>query len=273
MTAAPFDVLKRKYDAGVLPHALLVSGGAERSRLGFARDVAVMLFGGDDPVGAASMIDDGNCADLIRVSPDNGSIKVGAVRELTEKIKLKPFSSDRILAVIESSELMNAQAQNKLLKTLEEPPGNDVIMLLAGGTGMLRSTIVSRCMKINLGAEAVSVDPQVKGDAVRALSAALFGKPMHEAFAILDSHTDDPFPLLDAMELFLRNLVVGGREAGLVSDGNDRAIAQKMKDGSPGALTAGIRIVEDTRMLLRFGRVNRKNGLRDMALRLRTGGN
>jgi hypothetical protein len=272
MRDAPFETLKRKYDAGVLPHALLVSGGTERSRLGFARDVAVMLFGGDDPKGTAIRIDDGNYADIIRVGPENGSIKVGAVKGLIEKIRLKPFSSDRMLAVIESSELMNEQAQNKLLKTLEEPSGNNVIMLLTSNTGMLRATIRSRCVKISLGADAEGMDQQVKDDAVKALSIALFGRPLHEAFAILDRYVDEPFPLLDAMEIFLRNLVVGGREARLVSDEHDREIAQKMKGGGPYALSAGITIIEDTRTILRFNRMNRKNGLRDMALRLRTGG-
>jgi hypothetical protein len=272
MSAAPLETLKRKYGSGVLPHALLVSGGTERSRLGFARDAAVMLFGSDDPEGTARMIDDGNFADMIRVSPEDGSIKVGAVKDLIEKLKLKPFASDRILAVIESSELMNAQAQNKLLKTLEEPSGNNVIILLASNTGMLRATIRSRCMKVSLGTEAEDIDGQVKDDAVKALSAALFGKPLHEAFAILDRYADGPFPLLDAMEIFLRNLVVGGHEPGLVSDGNDREIARKMKAGGSDALAAGIRIIEDTRTILRFSRMNRKNGLRDMALRLRTGG-
>jgi hypothetical protein len=272
MTAAPLKMLKRKYDAGVLPHALLVSGGTEASRLGFARDAAVMMFGKGDPAGAAGKIDDGNFADIVRVVPEDGSIKVGAVKELIEKLKLKPFSSDRILAVVEGSELMNAQAQNKLLKTLEEPSGNNVIILLASNTGMLRATIRSRCMKVSLGAEAEDIDAQVKDDAVKALSAALFGKPLLEAFAIFDRYTDEPFPLLDAMEIFLRNLVVGGREEGLVTDVDDRAIARKMKAGSTDALAAGIRVIEDTRAMLRFGRVNRKNGLRDMALRLRTGG-
>jgi hypothetical protein len=265
-------MLKRKYDAGALPHALLVSGGTERSRLRFARDIAVMLLGGGDPEGTAKKIDDGNYADILRVSPENGSIKVGAVKDLIEKLRLKPFSSDRILAVIESGELMNAQAQNKLLKTLEEPSGNNVIMLLVSNTGMLRATIRSRCVKVNLGAEAEGPDPQVKDDAEKTLSVALFGKPLHEAFAILDGYVDEPFPLLDAMEMFLRNLIVGGFAAGLVSDDGDREIARKMNGGDSDALSAGIGIIEDTRTMLRVGRMNRKNGLRDMALRLRTGG-
>jgi hypothetical protein len=268
----PFSALKRKYESGALPHALLVSGGAEESRLKFARDVAIMLLGGDDPAAVARKIDSGNCADIIRVVPEEGSIRVRAIKDLIEKLRLKPFSSDRMFAVIEDCDLMNAQSQNKLLKTLEEPAGNNVIMLLTSNAEALRATIRSRCMKISLGASAGDIERSVKDDAVKLLSAALFGKPAHEAFAISDRYADDPFPLLDAMELFLRDLVVGGYEERLVTDEDNRGIARKMKgrrDG--GTLITGIMAIEDTRAALRFGRVNRKNGLRDMAIRLKSG--
>jgi hypothetical protein len=229
-----------------------------------------MLFGGADPTAAGQKIDSGNHADLIRVMPENGSIRVSAIKELIEKLRMKPFSSDRLFAVIEDSDLMNAQAQNKLLKTLEEPAGNNVIMLLAANTEALRATIRSRCMKLNLGYEAADIERTVRDDAVKLLSAALFGKPLNEAFAVSDTHVADPFPLLDAMELFLRDIIVGGLYPGLVTDDENRVIADKMKDkGYDDALLTGIGVIEDTRTVLRLGRMNAKNSLRDMALRLR----
>jgi hypothetical protein len=264
----PFDRLKRASLSGTLPHALLVSGGAERARLQFARDTALLLLGGADPA-AGRKIDDGNCADLIRVAPDNGSIKVDAVRDLIEKMRLKPFSAGRIFVVIEDADLMNAQAQNKLLKTLEEPAGDSVIMLLAANTQALRATIRSRCVKISLGAGMVDIEKSVKDDAVKILSAALFGKPAQEAFALLGDHADDPFPLLDVMELFLRDIIVGGCDAELVADEDNREIARKMQGRNADALYAGIGIIEDTRAALRSGRMNRKNGLRDMVIRIK----
>jgi hypothetical protein len=228
-----------------------------------------MLFGESDPESAARRISEGNFADLVRVTPEDGSIRVDAVREMTERISLKPFASDRIFVIIEESDLMNAQAQNKLLKTLEEPAGNNVIMLLAANTESLRATIRSRCMKINLGAETANVDRSVRDDGMKVLSTALFGKPTHEAFAVLDGYLDDPFSLLDVMELFLRDIVVGGYDSGLVADEDNREIARKMNSRRGVRLTAGIAVIEDTRVALRFGRVNRKNGLRDMVIRLR----
>jgi hypothetical protein len=231
-----------------------------------------MLFGGADADFTAKMIDSGNYADLIYIVPDNGSIKVDAIRELIDRVRLKPFSADKLMVVIEDSDFMNAQAQNKLLKTLEEPAGNNVIMLLAANIGALRATIRSRCMKISLEAEAADIADSVRKDARDMLSATFFGKPMHEAFAIIDRYADDPFPVLDAMELFLRDVVVGGYEAGLVQDAQIRDIALKLKDRRDIELEAAIAIVEDTRSALRTGRMNRKSGLRDMALRLKVGG-
>jgi len=272
LSVEPIERLRQKYEAGFLPHALLVSGGTEVSRRRFAKDAAVSLLGGDDASFAARIIDDGNLADLIWIRPDGGSIKVDQVRDLIERLRNKPFSAARTLAVIEDGDLMNSQAQNKLLKTLEEPPGDNVIIIVAANTEMLRATIRSRCLKINIGADETDIAQDVNDDAVKVLSVSLFGKPSHDAFAVLDNYGDDPFPLLDAMELFLRDIIVGRYEAALVPDGAHRAIALKMKDRQSDALKAGVEIIEDTRAALRFGRMNRKSCLRDMALRIGTGG-
>jgi hypothetical protein len=269
-------MLKKKLACGTLPHAMLVSGGTASSRLDFAHEAAVAILSGDDPEAAKRAMENGNMADLVTIEPEGGQIKVYAVQGLIERLRLKPFSADRTLAVIVDGDLMNAQAQNKLLKTLEEPPGDSVIMILAANTEMLRATIRSRCLKISLAAETVRIPENVESDAIRALSAALFGKPAHEAFSVLDDYTDDPFPLLDAMELFLRDIVIGQRSRELVGSEAHLEIALKMKAGQgatrQSALEDGIGIIEDTRAALLRGRVNRKSSLRDMALRLRTGG-
>ncbi|MDR3224804.1 MAG: hypothetical protein LBT52_00720 [Clostridiales Family XIII bacterium] len=271
MSVAQIDILRQKYEAGLFPHALLVSGGTETSRRRFAKDVAILLLGRDDAPLAAKMIDDGNLADLIWLGPDGGSIKVEQIRDLIERLRNKPFLAERTLAVIEDGDLMNTQAQNKLLKTLEEPPGDNVIIILAANTEMMRATIRSRCLKMNIGAEKMDIAQDVNDDAVKVLSVSLFGKPSLDAFAVLDNYGDDPFPLLDAMELFLRDIIVGRYAAALVPDEAHREIASKMKDRQSDALRAGVGIIEDTRAALRFGRMNKKSSLRDMALRLRGG--
>ncbi len=86
----------------------------------------------------------GNHPDFIRVKPEK-SISVEAVREVIDRLAVKPYEADRHVVVIEQADKMTVQAQNALLKTLESPPGEDVFFLIAAQTTALLPTIVSRC--------------------------------------------------------------------------------------------------------------------------------
>jgi hypothetical protein len=272
--------VKIRCEKGNLPHAILLYGGTAASRSRYASDLAKTAFAaaGDeaqDVAAVARRIDADNYPDMITIKPDGGSIKVDAVKNLIERLRYKPFEAGRVIAIIEDGDLMNQQAQNKLLKTLEEPVGENVIIILTANTEMLRQTIRSRCMKIGMDREFAEIDEAVRADAKDILSAALFGKPAYEAFRILDKYsakeTDDGamFLLLDAMELFLRDLIAGRYGDALVADEANLALARKMREREGDALEAGVAVIEDTRTTLRFGRMNRKNSLRDMALRIR----
>lgn len=72
------------------------------------------------------------------------SIKIEEVRELIARISLKPFNSRHKTAIIDNAERLTIEAANALLKTLEEPPGQAVIILIAKNSSMLLETIVSR---------------------------------------------------------------------------------------------------------------------------------
>ena len=86
----------------------------------------------------------GNHPDFIRLKPEK-SIGVDAVREVIERLAVKPYEADRHVVVIEQADKMTAQAQNALLKTLETPPGRDVFFLITTQMTALLPTIVSRC--------------------------------------------------------------------------------------------------------------------------------
>ncbi len=97
---------------------------------------------------SCSRIRSGNHPDIHRVSPDGAYIKIDRIRELGRVLYMKPYEAEIRVAVIEKANLMNREAANALLKTLEEPPDNTVIIL----TGLKKSdflpTIVSRCQII-----------------------------------------------------------------------------------------------------------------------------
>ena len=78
-------------------------------------------------------------------------IRVEQIRMLQERLALRPLEGPRKVAIIAPADRMNAQSQNALLKTLEEPPSGTVLMLTASSPELLLATIRSRCAKITFG--------------------------------------------------------------------------------------------------------------------------
>ena len=83
--------------------------------------------------------------------PKNGAdVKTEDVNDLIEESYIKPIENDKKIFVINSAENMNATAQNKLLKTLEEPPKNVIILLGASNDFSLLPTVKSRLIKLTI---------------------------------------------------------------------------------------------------------------------------
>jgi DNA polymerase-3 subunit delta' len=76
-------------------------------------------------------------------------LKVEQVRGLQERLALRPLEGKRKIAVLVSAEQMNPQAQNAFLKTLEEPPSDTLLVLLASAPDRMLPTIRSRCSKVH----------------------------------------------------------------------------------------------------------------------------
>lgn len=80
--------------------------------------------------------------------PEAGMILVDHIRELQQWLSVRSFEGGYKVAIIDGAERMNPQAANALLRTLEEPPSETVIVLVSPTTAHLLPTIVSRCRKI-----------------------------------------------------------------------------------------------------------------------------
>jgi DNA polymerase III subunit delta' len=78
-------------------------------------------------------------------------IKVEQIRGLLERITLRGLESKRKVALVVDAHLLNPQAQNAFLKTLEEPPSDTTLILLASAPDKLLPTIRSRCSKVHFG--------------------------------------------------------------------------------------------------------------------------
>lgn len=86
--------------------------------------------------------------DIRWISPDGQFIKIDAVREACRRMSLKSFESGRKALVVTEAESLNEESSNALLKTLEEPTPQTVIILLARELSSVLPTIVSRCQRL-----------------------------------------------------------------------------------------------------------------------------
>ena len=87
-----------------------------------------------------------NHPDFEIIEPDGNSIKIEQIRTLQKKIQEKPIISNKKIYIIDQSEKMTKEAQNCLLKTLEEPPEFAIIILIGNNESLFLDTIKSRCI-------------------------------------------------------------------------------------------------------------------------------
>ncbi len=98
-------------------------------------------------------IQDGNHPDVRFIGPLAGKkdISIQQVRELEKGLSFRSFSGKKKIAILDPATLMNLAAQNALLKTLEEPPGDSLLILIAASAGGLLPTLLSRCLRVSFG--------------------------------------------------------------------------------------------------------------------------
>ncbi|MBZ4333808.1 DNA polymerase III subunit delta' [Corallococcus interemptor] len=117
-------------------------------------------------------------------------LRVEQVRQLQERLALRGLESKRKVAILVSAEQMNVQAQNAFLKTLEEPPAETTLILVASAMDRLLPTIRSRCSKVYFGPLPVDlvarhVQQERKLDAdTAALAAVMSGGSLGRALAL-----------------------------------------------------------------------------------------
>ena len=88
----------------------------------------------------------GNQPDIITITHSKNSIGVEEIRRMRADLQIKPYSSPHKIYLIPDAEKLTVQAQNALLKTLEEPPEYAVIILIANGLVSFLPTVLSRCV-------------------------------------------------------------------------------------------------------------------------------
>ena len=139
-------------------HAYIINGERSSGKEFIAKVFAAALQcekGGVEPCGechSCKQALSGNQPDIIFVSHDKpNTIGVEDIRaQINNDIAIKPYSSPRKVYIMNEGEKMTVQAQNALLKTLEEPPEYAVILILTANVDSLLPTILSRCVVLNM---------------------------------------------------------------------------------------------------------------------------
>jgi len=135
-------------------HSYLFSGKSGIGKKIFAKEFAKMILcqeEGEKPCNICKScieFNGDNNPDFNIIVPDGNSIKIEQIRLLQSKAFEKPIISNRKVYIIDEAEKMTKEAQNCLLKTLEEPSDYITIILVCGIENRLLNTIKSRCMKI-----------------------------------------------------------------------------------------------------------------------------
>lgn len=146
-----------------IPHAMLFCGtdGVGKSLVAEALAAAILCHA---PVHnqacghckACRALAAGTHPDFFQIQPESETkaapaIRIEAVRKLQEEIARIPLLSERRVVIMQEADKMNEAAANCLLKTIEEPSGQIVFILLTSRPSALLDTIISRCMRVEFG--------------------------------------------------------------------------------------------------------------------------
>ena len=149
------EFLKRVMARGKIPHAYLFAGisgiGKTTSALALTQAMNCQERMNEEGCGrcqSCRQVRSGNFPDLVFVEPDGQNIKIEQIRDLNRALSFKPISGRYRVSIIRQAEMMTDEAANSLLKTLEEPPKFNILVLNVTEPRALFPTIVSRCQKV-----------------------------------------------------------------------------------------------------------------------------
>ena len=151
--------LENAVRAGKVSHAYIINGERNAGKEFIAKTFAMALQCENrqnvEPCGechSCKQALSGNHPDIIFITHEKpGTIGVDDIRrQINTDVAIKPYSGPKKIYIVSEGEKMTVQAQNALLKTLEEPPEYAVILILTDNVNTLLPTILSRCVVLNM---------------------------------------------------------------------------------------------------------------------------
>ena len=153
------ELLASAATRGTLPASLIFAGpegvGKRMTAMALAQLVNCLAPRDGDACGvcaSCARIARGLHADILVVEPgDTGVIKVDQIRDVVDRTGYRPFEGRRRVVIVDDADAMLGEAQNALLKTLEEPPAGTMFVLVTSRLDLLLPTIRSRCQQLRFG--------------------------------------------------------------------------------------------------------------------------
>jgi len=245
------DILRHALERHRLAHAYLFEGpeGVGKRLMAIALTRAIFCADGTGcgSCPACRKIDHHNHPDLHLLEPDGVSIKIEQVRLIQKELAFRPLEAPKKVCLIDGADRMNQAAANALLKTLEEPSGDALLILLSSRPESVLGTIRSRCQRLPFSRlpqallkdvllERLAIDP-TQGHILAALSEGSFKKalgkdrdlylekrrellknltalapgrilPLFELAQSLAEEKDRIFDILDIFQAFYRDLLL-----------------------------------------------------------------
>ena len=267
------SLLARSIGGGTLPPSLLFTGpsgvGKRKTAVALAQVLNCLTPAGGDACGrcaACTRIARGVHPDVLVIEPgDTGLIRIDPIRDAIDRAGYRPFEGRRRVVIIDEADALLPQAQNALLKTLEEPPPSSVFVLVTARPDVLLPTVRSRCPQLRFRpldeddiaaaliarghgeAEARAVAAGAEGSLGRALEASagdlVAARDVAERVLAQAAHERVPGRRIDAAKDLLAKTGSGGATDRAQLASHLRAMASLVRDAAVIAVRADDRAI------------------------------
>lgn len=275
-----WEFLLQRYKTNQLAHAYVFFGQKAANKEVFAKELAKFInclypkeSKGCDQCQNCKMIESEHFPDLflVRSMQSESSLKNGAdmmeieinqVRSIQNFLSYKPYYGNAKTVIVEDAERMNQESQHCFLKSLEEPKGKTLILLLTQKPGLLMPTIASRCQQITFfyGKQEISKEEQSTLDnLIKITSDDLAEKFRYVKIANLDGNNFEK--ILESLQGYFRELLLVKFQ--VLQERN-----QSTRNYSITQLKKILRLIERLKHQLTFGNINKKLALEILLMEL-----
>jgi len=252
-----WNFFKEKFESGQLSHSYLLSGPENIGKQNFAKEFSEFI----------------GCRfpDLMILEPQGKEeIAIAKIREIQNFLSYKSYNGGFRTVIVNRAHLMNSEAQNCFLKTLEEPKGQTLIFLISSKPDLLLDTIKSRCQQIKFfGKPQATPEELAKEEAILKEILKVVAADVAEKFKYAKSIDFDQMQLQDILNSLERHArymifkkVVGDQKKYFAN------LNSPMESYSVEKLKKIIELIEDANSKALFGNINQKLALENLLLEI-----